>query len=537
MKSDSDKYAVSFEDQFTLRGMVLAALGSTLITASSAYVALRMGALPWPTIFVTILSMTVLKTLGNTNLNEINITSTAMSTGGMVAGGVAFTIPGIWMIKGDAVINPWELFLVVLSGTILGVIFCALYRRQFIEEMQLPYPMGQAAADTLLAGDEGGSKAKYLFSSLGIVAAFTALRDQWNLIPSAWTPQSLWKKNIQFGAWISPMALGIGYIIGPLYTLSWFAGAVLSYLIIIPVTVNMGIFDAASATAFTNSLGIGIIVGGGIGLLFKSILPQAKTIFGSMFRNQDSDLNLRWAPLAMAVIALLLTVFTEMSLVSSIIVIAGVWLTTAMAAMIDGQTGIDPMEIFGIIVLLVIKAVSKPGFIESFFIACVVAIACGLAGDSLQDYKSGYILHSSPKALVYGEAIGGIVGAVVSPIVIFVMHQAYGAMGPGTQLVAPQAYAVSTMVSGLPNPTAFAVGLLVGIILYWLNLPATTIGIGVYLPMYMSTTAALGGLIRILVNKYSPKAVGKGELIASGALGGEGVTGVIIAIVHVLSGT
>ena len=90
MKSNSRKYAVGFADQFTLRGMILGALGSALITTSSMYVALRMGALPWPTIFVAILSLTVLKALGSTNLNEVNVTHTAMSAGGMVAGGVAF---------------------------------------------------------------------------------------------------------------------------------------------------------------------------------------------------------------------------------------------------------------------------------------------------------------------------------------------------------------------------------------------------------------------------------------------------------------
>ena len=36
--------------------------------------------------------MTILKAMGNTNLNEINVTHTAMSAGGMVAGGLAFTI-------------------------------------------------------------------------------------------------------------------------------------------------------------------------------------------------------------------------------------------------------------------------------------------------------------------------------------------------------------------------------------------------------------------------------------------------------------
>ncbi|WP_232618810.1 SDR family NAD(P)-dependent oxidoreductase, partial [Acetomicrobium sp. S15 = DSM 107314] len=39
-------------------------------TASSTYVALRLGALPWPTVFVAILSLSVLRLLGHTNINE-----------------------------------------------------------------------------------------------------------------------------------------------------------------------------------------------------------------------------------------------------------------------------------------------------------------------------------------------------------------------------------------------------------------------------------------------------------------------------------
>jgi uncharacterized oligopeptide transporter (OPT) family protein len=53
-----------------------------------------MSALPWPTIFVALLSMAVLKALGKTTLNEINVTQTAMSAGAMVAGGMALRYPG-----------------------------------------------------------------------------------------------------------------------------------------------------------------------------------------------------------------------------------------------------------------------------------------------------------------------------------------------------------------------------------------------------------------------------------------------------------
>ena len=81
----------------SLRALIISALGSLLITASSMYVALRMSALPWPTIFVAVLSMAILKALGKTDLHEINVAQTGMSTGAMVAGGLAFTLPGLWI--------------------------------------------------------------------------------------------------------------------------------------------------------------------------------------------------------------------------------------------------------------------------------------------------------------------------------------------------------------------------------------------------------------------------------------------------------
>ena len=532
-------YARSFKEQFTIRGMIIGAIGAVIITTSSMYVALRMGALPWPTIFVAIMSMTILKALGNTNLNEINVTHTAMSAGSMVAGGLAFTVPGIWMLNKSAQVSFVTLLVVTVAGTILGVIFTALIRKYFIEGEKLPFPMGIAASETVLAGDEGGSKAKYLFFSLGITAVFVALRDWFGKIPGAWMSSTLMSKNIFFGVWIAPMAAAIGYIIGPLFTGVWFLGAVLSYFFIIPVGVGQGWFaDVATATAFKDSLGIGLMVGTGIGVLLKGIIPKAKEIYGPMVSGKaakDANISLKWAPILFAAVAFLLTVFTDMRLMPSIFTIIGVWLTTAMAASITGQTGINPMEIFGIIVLLGVKALFNTVGVEAFLVAGVVAVACGLTGDVLNDFKSGYILKSDPKAQLIAEAIGGIIGAVVSVVVLFFMFKAYGAMGPGTELPAPQAYAVSTMVGGLPNPTAFIIGLIVGVVLYLLNIPGMTLGIGIYLPMAISSAVFIGGAIGFLVNKIKPTSKDTGVIVASGMLGGEGVTGVLIAIIKVLT--
>jgi uncharacterized oligopeptide transporter (OPT) family protein len=168
-------------------------------------------------------------------------------------------------------------------------------------------------------------------------------------------------------------------------------------------------------------------------------------------------------------------------------------------------------------------------------IAGAVAVACGLAGDVLNDFKSGYILKTNPKAQLISETIGGVIGAIVSVIVLIVMFKAYGSMGPGTELPAPQAYAVSMMVGGLPNTVSFVIGLFIGLILYLLNLPGMTLGIGIYLPMTISTAAFIGGAIRFIVSKVKPDFQDKGVIISSGMLGGEGVTGVLIAIIKVFT--
>ena len=91
---------------------------------------------------------------------------------------------------------------------------------------------------------------------------------------------------------------------------------------------------------------------------------------------------------------------------------------------------------------------------------------------------------------------------------------------------------VAAMVGGIPNLTWFLIGLVAAVILYVINFPVMTLGLGVYLPFYLSATAFVGGLVRFIVMKAFPKyeARGTGSIIASGLLGGEAVVGVIIAL-------
>lgn len=547
------KYAVSFREQLTVRGMIIGCIGSAVLTMSSMYVALKLGALPWPIIFVALVSMFCLKLLGNTNINEINVTHTAMSAGAMTAGGLAFTIPGIYILNPDAKLSMVALFFVVIGGVALGLIFTALIRKYFVVTKELPYPMGQAAAETLIVGDEGGKKSLTLFSSLGIAGVFTFLRDGMSLagfknlipgtLPSNLAGTSLGARGIYAGIWLSPMLIAVGYIIGPLFIGVWFLGAIIGDFGIVLGGTNAGLWDAATAHAVKSSLGIGLMVGTGVGIIVKGIIPKAKEIFGPMFNKgamSNSFINLRWAPIFMAVLAVIFTTVCHMGIVPSIIAILGVWLTTSMSSQIVGQTGINPMEIFGIIVLLAAKAVSSIGQTEAFLVAATVAIACGLAGDVMNDFKAGHILHTDPKAQWLGECIGGLIGSFVTVGVFYIILTAYGptAFGNPEMFIAPQASAVAAMVGGIPHVPAFAIGLILGCVLYCLNFPVMTLGLGVYLPFYLSATAFLGGALKFAVEKTAPEwdKKGTGMIIASGLLGGEAVIGVIIALIQAING-
>ena len=214
-------------NQLSLRSILFGALGSCIITASSMYVALRMSALPWPTIFVAVLSMALLKALGGTTPNEINVTQTAMSAGAMVAGGLAFTLPGLWImgIWKEPTFTPnhfWQVLLIAIIGVLAGTVLTWFLRRKFVETGVLPYPIGEAAAETIKVGDIGGKKSLLLFGTMGFSAIFAYLRDSLGWVPTVLTSKWLYARNFYLGIWISPMAVGIGYIIGTLYTGIWF---------------------------------------------------------------------------------------------------------------------------------------------------------------------------------------------------------------------------------------------------------------------------------------------------------------------------
>ena len=538
-------------DQLSLRSIILGMIGSAVITASSMYVALRLSALPWPTIFVAVLSMALLKLLGKTTHNEINITQTSMSAGAMVAGGLAFTLPGLWItgVWSGQAFTPtrfWQVLAISICGVLLGSVLTWYLRRRFVEKEPLPYPIGIAAADTIVVGDAGNHKSALLFISMGVSAVFTFLRDHLAWIPGALSSQWLYARNFFIGIAVSPMAVSIGYMIGTLYTGVWFLGAVIAYVLIIPAGPALGLFSSVDAAVnFKNTAGIGLMVGTGVGTLIAFMIGSIKKRKQSRAaENAHADFAATpaaakreriWTVIAVA-IAFVFSIVSGLGVLPSILMMIGVLAASAMSAIITGQTGINPMEIFAIIVLLAVRVFVDVNVVGSFFIAAAVAVACGYAGDLLNDYKTGAMLKTNPKAQLISQIAGGIVGAVIATLAMFAVIGQFGGVGPGLDLPAGQAFAVSQMVGGIGEPLVFWVALGIGVLLNLLKVPSMTLGIGMYLPFELSAIVFLGGLVRLISDRFFPKAVGSGSIVASGTLGGEGITGVAIAIIKMIAG-
>ena len=562
----------SVKGQLTLRGILIGCVGCAIITAASVYTALKMGALPWPIVFAAIISLFFLKALGHgkASLNEANVTHTVMSAGAMVAGGLAFTIPGAWML-GHADEAGWlEMLLVALSGVVLGLVCTALLRRHFIEDAELEYPIGEAAAQTLIAGDAGGSTGAKLFGAMGLAGVYTALRDGAGVVPAMFFG-NVAIPGVSFGIYNSPMLLAVGFLVGTGAVAVWFAGALLANFGIVSGGSAAGLWDVASAQGTASNLGMGVMMGAGVGVICKNILPKAARTLrgartarrGGASANADADagapkrrlrVSASLAACAVAAVALVACFGLSLGPVPSVIVVLLAFVATAMSAQSVGQTGIDPMEIFGLIVLLAVAAVSDVPQVQLFFVAGIVAVACGLAGDVMNDFHAGHVLGTSPKAQWIGQAIGAVVGALVSVAVMAVLVGAYGpeAFGPQASFVSAQASVVATMVSGIPSVPAFALGLAAGFALYLAGFPAMMLGLGIYLPFYMSLTAFLGALAKVVYDAVCKRRRAKlaseeraarekaqaetGLVVSSGLLGGESVVGVLVALAAVATG-
>lgn len=539
----------------TPRALVLGAVGSAILTASSLYIALKMGALPWPIVFAALASVLALRALGSTDLHEANVCHAAMSAGSMVAGGLAFTIPGLWMLGSGAQVTLPQILVASLSGTVLGLVACAVLQPYFIRRRLLTYPIGLSAAETLKAtSDAKGADGRALFGGMGFSAVYAVLRDNLGLLPGRLLSSTA-LPGVALGITNSPMMLAMGFIVGVVPAGVWFLGSLVGNFGIVVGMPALGLADATTASDIRTSLGLGLMLGVGAGVIIRNLVPIVRRAIGSRgevpagtdatdaaeaARRLTAPCGL--VALAVAVVACIAAFVLGLGLLPSLVMVAGSWFCVYLSGWLTGTTGVNPMEIFGVMVLLLIQLLFHDATLESLFLAAaVVAVACGVCGDVMNDLKAGDCLDTASTDQFAGMVVGGLVGAVVAALLLFAMGTAYGpdAFGADGTFVAAQASVVASMAGGIPNVPGFVLGLAVGAVLAAAGLPVMTLGLGVYLPFYLSAGAAVGAVVRFVfdrLHKGQPDErvasdEARGQAVASGLLGGESLVGVITAFV------
>jgi uncharacterized oligopeptide transporter (OPT) family protein len=179
-------YAGDGTPQLTVRAVVMGGLLGALMAVSNLYTTLKLGWAFGVAITASVLSFTIWNALVVAGLAKSRMTilenncmqSTASAAGYSTGGTIATAVGAMLLLTGDSARLPWMpvAFWVGLTA-LLGVFLAIPMKRQMINNEQLPFPSGIAAAETLrslyAAGAESVLKARALVLALvvGIASA------------------------------------------------------------------------------------------------------------------------------------------------------------------------------------------------------------------------------------------------------------------------------------------------------------------------------------------------------------------------------
>ena len=585
MKKDEFKPYVPADKitpEFTVTSVIMGVLLAIIFGAANAYLGLRVGLTVSASIPAAVISMGVIRVvMKKDSILESNMVQTIGSAGESLAAGAIFTLPVLFLWAKEGITEKPSLLtisLIALFGGVLGVLFMVPLRNALIvkEHGVLPYPEGTACAEVLLAGEEGGASAKSVFAGLGLSALFKFVVDGLKVIPGVITaPIKSLKTELSAEAY--PALLGVGYICGPKIASYMFAGGVLGWFVLIPAIITFGgstilypgtktiaeMYATGGASAIWSSyiryIGAGAVATGGIISLIKS-LPLIIRTFADAIKGikggsgqtatarTDKDLDMRIIGIGVLVIIVAIWILPEIPvspLGAVLIALFGFFFATVSSRMV-GIIGSSNNPVSGMAIAtllfstLCLKATGDNGahgMTGAIAIGSVICIVAAMAGDTSQDLKTGYILGATPMKQQIGELIGSVVSAFTIGGVLILLDSAWG-FGT-TELSAPQATLMKMIIEGvmdgnLPWALVF-IGVFIAIVIEILGLSVLPVAIGLYLPLELSSTIMIGGIIRWFVdkkksNKEENSDANSGILFCSGMIAGEGLVGILLAI-------
>ena len=383
----------------------------------------------------------------------------------------------------------------------------------------------------------------------------------------------------EIGAQIYPAVMSVGYICGAKISSYMFSGGVFSWLVLIPLIFLFGKdatlypADVSINTLYQNGgahaiwsnyiryIGAGALAAGGIISLVKSLplitktfsgaIKNIKSSNGSSIDRESRDINIKIVALSILALTVLIWLIpaVPVNLIGAIlIVILGFFFATVSSRMV-GLVGSSNNPVSGmaiatlLIATLVLKFTGTTGFggmASAIAIGSVICIVSAISGDTSQDLKTGFILGATPRKQQIGEIIGVVVASLAIGGTLYLLDYAWG-FG-SDELAAPQATLMKILVEGVMGgnlPWGLVLtGVFIAVTIEILRLPVLPFAIGIYLPIHLTACIMIGGIIRLIVEKSKKddkeKRVTGGILFASGMIAGEGLVGIILALLAIL---
>ena len=252
--------------ELTVKALGLGVVMAVVLGTANAYLGMKLGLTVAATFPAAVVAMAALRLpFFRGSVLEENIARTTASVGEALVAGAIFTIPafvisGVW----DE-LRYWESTAIMLVGGVLGVLFIIVLRRTLVVEADLPFPESVAAGELIKAG-QGGTQtgAANLFKAMGFAGAWELVKNSDGVrvvADSATTFVSLGRSTIEMAGQqvnyvgglllqspaASPAMVGVGFIVGPQIAATLFAGAVLGWLVLVPLSLFLNPSLAAQA--------------------------------------------------------------------------------------------------------------------------------------------------------------------------------------------------------------------------------------------------------------------------------------------------
>ncbi len=492
--------------ELTVRSVILGGVITLLFTAANVYLGLKIGLTFATSIPAAVISMALLRLLGNSNILENNIVQTIASAAGTLAA-IIFVLPGLVMVGWWQGFPYWITAAVCAIGGTLGVMFSVPLRRALVTGSDLPYPEGVAAAEVLKVGFGSAEGKEENAKGLRMIIVGSLTSAGYALLAAMRLAASDVAVFFRVGAGASAastslsMALiGVGHLVGLSVGIAMLLGMLIAWAGLIPILTAMhgvtGDVEGVVNATFGNEvrfIGAGAIGVAALWSLFRILGPIARgiraAVAASRARQAGVVLELTERDLPIGVvggtivallvpIAGLLWVFSSGTAIApgigpvilgtlAYVLVIGVIIASVcgyMAGLIGASnspvSGVGILAVIGAALLLVLvyghggdPAQTKALVAYALFTTGIVFSIATISNDNLQDLKTGQLVGATPwrqqLALVYGV----IFGSLVIPPVLDLLNKAFGFAGaPGAgahALAAPQAALISALARGV----------------------------------------------------------------------------------------